>query len=196
MISSEVDSFVSNLTCHLSRDQHRPGIGKQDMLKIYIYNVCPYVARRTVCRDENGKLTSHALPHKFVVLYVTSNDSSAVCPQGSHNSERNLSVLVVIAVSLLIAQSNARHSPPCYIVGIARYSNFGDLMLKCNTKDNEPCVGGMNKFRPTGKGGILCAPGGSVIAADMLCYISASPNHEPSYLCSGLCSILDQKKDR
>ena len=67
----------------------------------------PYVARRTVYRDENGKLTSHALPHQFVVLYVTSNDSSAVCSQDSHNSERNLSVLVVIAISLLIAQSNA-----------------------------------------------------------------------------------------
>jgi hypothetical protein len=87
-----------------------------------------------MCRDENGKLTSHALPRQFVVLYVTFNDSSAVCPQDSHNSERNLGILVVIAASLLIAQSNARHSPPCYIVGIASYSNFGDLMVKRNTK--------------------------------------------------------------
>ena len=72
----------------------------------------------------------------------------------------------------------------------------------------------MNKFRRTGKGGILGAPGGTLIAADMLCYIRASPNHAPSYLClnrfddyvikyklmkadlAGLCSILDQKKDR
>jgi hypothetical protein len=87
-----------------------------------------------VCRDENGKSTSHALPHQSFVLYVTSNDSLAVCLQDSHNSERNLSVLVVIAVSLLITRSNARHSPPCYIVGIASYLNFGDLMVRRNTK--------------------------------------------------------------
>jgi hypothetical protein len=98
------------------------------------FNVCPHVARRTVCRDENGKLISHALPHQFVVLYVTFNDSSAVCPQDPYNSERNLNVLVVIAVGLLIAQSDARHSPPCCIVSIASYSNFGELIVKRNTK--------------------------------------------------------------
>lgn len=87
-----------------------------------------------MCRDENGKLTSHALPHQFVVLYVTFNDSSAVCPQDPYNSERNLNVLVVIAVSLLIAQSNAGHSLPCYIVGMESYSNFGGLMVKRNIK--------------------------------------------------------------
>ena len=41
-------------------------------------NVCPYVARRTVCRDENGKSTTYALLHQFVVLYVISLDSPAV----------------------------------------------------------------------------------------------------------------------
>ena len=68
----------------------------------------------------------------------------------------------------------------------------------------------MNKFLRMEKGGVLCAPGGTLIAADTLCYIMASPNHAPSYLfhrfddyviiCklmkAGLCSILDQKKDR
>jgi hypothetical protein len=87
-----------------------------------------------VCRDKNGKSISHALPHQFVVPYVTANDSQAVCPQDPDNSERNLSVLVVVAVGLLIAQSDARHSPPCCIVGIASYSNFGGLMVKCNIK--------------------------------------------------------------
>ena len=101
---------------------------------ILSYNVCPYVARRTVCRDENGKSTSHALPYQFVVPYVMSNDSPAVCPQDPHNGERNLSVLVVVAVGLLIAQSDARHSPPCCIVSIASYSNFRGLMVKRNIK--------------------------------------------------------------
>ena len=70
----------------------------------------------------------------------------------------------------------------------------------------------MNKFRQTGKGGILCALGGTLIAADTLYCIRASPTHAPSYLCLhrfddyviicklmkaglvGLCSILDQRK--
>ena len=63
--------------------------------------------RRTVYRDENGKLTSYALPHQFVVLHQ-------------------------------------------------------------EFKDNEPCVGGMNKVSPKGKGGILCAPGDTFIAANTL----------------------------
>jgi hypothetical protein len=50
-------------------------------------------------------------------------------------------------------------------------------------KDNEPCVAGMNKFRRTGKGGVLYAPGGTLIAADTLCCIRASPTHALSYLC-------------
>jgi hypothetical protein len=72
----------------------------------------------------------------------------------------------------------------------------------------------MNKFRQKGKGGVLCAPGGTLIAADTLCCIRASLTHALSYLCLdrfddyviicklmkaglvGLCSILDQKKDR
>ena len=59
----------------------------------------------------------------------------------------------------------------------------------------------------------LCAPGGTLIAADTLCCIRASPTHVLSYLCLhclddyviicklmkadlvGLCSILDQKKE-
>jgi hypothetical protein len=72
----------------------------------------------------------------------------------------------------------------------------------------------MNKFRQTGTGSILCTPGRTLIAADTLCYVRASPNHAPSYLClhrfddyviicklmkadlAGMCSILDQKEDR
>ena len=58
-------------------------------------------------QDENGKSTTYALLHQFVIPYVMSLDSPAVCPQDPHNSERNLNVLVIVAVSLLITQSDA-----------------------------------------------------------------------------------------
>ena len=87
-----------------------------------------------MCRDENGKSTIYALLYQFVVLYVMSLDSLAVCLQDPHNNEQNLNVLVVVAVGLLTGQSDARHSPPCCIVSIASYSNFGGLMVQRNIK--------------------------------------------------------------
>ena len=43
-------------------------------------------------------------------------------------------VVATAAVGLLIVRSDARYSPPCCIVAIASYSNFGGLILKYNIR--------------------------------------------------------------
>jgi hypothetical protein len=87
-----------------------------------------------VSRDKIYAIASHTLPHQFAVPYMKSHDSPAVCPWDLRYSEGNLTVLVVVAVGLLIAQSDARDSTPRYIVDIASYSNFGGLTLKSNIR--------------------------------------------------------------
>jgi hypothetical protein len=67
-------------------------------------------------------------------LYVMSHDSPAVCPQDPHRNEWNLKDLVAVAVGLLIARSDARDSPPCYIMDVASYSSLGGLMVKRNIR--------------------------------------------------------------